>query len=148
MRPQRLPASLNRRPRRLSETLVNRRLPATIVLVEDDSSLRNALAFALEEEGYKVRAYDRGGSALAADQADADCLVIDLKLPDIDGLDLIDRLRTLGSRAPAIIITTNPDARQRRQAEGAGVAIVEKPLLDGRLRVHIDAAVARGRGAP
>lgn len=118
-----------------------------IVLVEDDPSLRNALAFALQEDGYEVRAYGRADAALAADQADADCLVVDLRLPDIDGLGLIERLRLQGSQAPAIIITTDPDARQRRQADRAGVAIVEKPLLDSRLRVHIDAAVARRRNA-
>ncbi len=75
----------------------------------------------------------------------ADCLVVDLKLPDLDGLALIARLRDVGVTTPAILITTTPDERCRKTAAAAGVAIVEKPLLDGTLRRAIETAVLRSR---
>ncbi|HEX7759291.1 MAG TPA: response regulator [Caulobacteraceae bacterium] len=115
------------------------------MLVEDDSSLLSALTFALELDGFRVRAYDRGTAAAGdGEAASADCLVVDLKLPDVDGLDLVALLRAKGVTAPAIVITTNPDERRRREAAGAGVTIVEKPLMDGELSHHIGLALARG----
>src|SRR5262249_8979595 len=61
------------------------------------------------------------------------CLVIDYKLPDIDGMDLARRLRGAGVTAPMILITSNPDARCRARAARDGAVIVEKPLLGDRL---------------
>ena len=112
-----------------------------IVLVEDDLSLLSALTFALEADGFVVNAHDRGQTAIDSDLGRADCLVVDLKLPDMDGLTLVAALRAKGVEAPAIVITTAPDERRRREAARAGVQIVEKPLLDGELRRHIDLAL-------
>jgi two-component system response regulator FixJ len=112
-----------------------------VVIVEDDASLLEALAFSMRVARYEVTACRTGARALA-ECGDCDCLVIDLKLPDIDGLTLIDQLRARGIRAPAILITTNPDSHCRSRAALADVTIVEKPLLDGRLGRHIAAAVA------
>lgn len=117
------------------------------MLVEDDHSLLSALTFALEADGFTVAGHDRGQAA--ADDTrlgGADCLVVDLKLPDMDGLALVAMLRRQGVAAPAIVITTAPDDRRRREAARAGVQIVEKPLLDGELRRHIDLALS-GRAA-
>src|ERR1700722_6707186 len=98
-----------------------------VTIVEDDISLLSALTFALEEEGFAVAPFDRGQALLDRPCA-TDCLVVDLKLRDADGLALIRELRELGLSAPAILITTNPDDRCRRRAADAGVQIVEKPL--------------------
>lgn len=118
-----------------------------IVIVEDDVSLLGALTFALETDGFRVRGHDRGRAAVGDKEIGrADCLVVDLKLPDLDGLALVALLRAEGVRAPAIVITTNPDERRRREAAQAGVTIVEKPLMDGELRHHIGLALARGDG--
>ena len=117
-----------------------------IVIVEDDPSLLGALTFALEADGFFVHGHARGEAAAAdPDIAAAGCLVVDLKLPDIDGLALVAQLRAAGVTTPAIVITTNPDERRRREAVRAGVDIVEKPLIDGELRRHIDLALAEGR---
>lgn len=114
--------------------------PARLTLVEDDASLRGALTFALEADGYIVAPY-AAASPLLEDPPEADCLVVDLKLPDMDGLTLIKRLRGLGPQPPAILITTNPDDRLRRAAAAAQVAIVEKPLMGGELRRRIAHAI-------
>jgi DNA-binding response OmpR family regulator len=113
-----------------------------VTIVEDDVSLLNALAFALEADGYAVSPYTAAGPVLAQ-PPHADCMVIDLRLPDMDGLALIEALRRLGPQPRAILITTNPDERLRRAAAAADVDIVEKPLIGGELRQRIADAVHR-----
>jgi FixJ family two-component response regulator len=112
-----------------------------VTIVEDDISLLNALSFSLEEEGFAVSPFDRGQELLDRPHA-TDCLVVDLRLRDADGLTLIRDLRLLGLSAPAILITSNPDDRCRRRAADAGVEIVEKPLIGADLGQRIAAAIA------
>ncbi len=114
---------------------------ASIVIVEDDTSLLGALVFALEADGFAVHAYGRAAPLLAA-PVHADCMVIDMRLPDLDGLTLIKRLRERGVWAPAILTTSNPDDRTQHWADDMGVLIVEKPLITGELRGRIDDLVA------
>lgn len=109
----------------------------SVLVVEDDASLLNALSFELETDGFHVFAYGRPSALLAAPRG-ADCMIIDMRLPDLDGLSLIGRLRQAGVLAPAILITTDPDTRTRRQAREMGVDIVEKPLITSELRRRID----------
>jgi DNA-binding response OmpR family regulator len=111
-----------------------------VTIVEDDVSLLNALAFALEADGYAVSPYT-AAAPLLAQPPSADCMVVDRRLPDMDGLALIQALRALGPQPTAILITSNPDDRLRRAAATAGVAIVEKPLIGGELRQRIADAV-------
>lgn len=116
----------------------------SILIVEDDASLLAALVFALEADGFTVHAYGRG-APLLREPVDADCMVIDMRLPDLDGLTLISRLRERDVRAPAILTTTNPDERTRRTARAMGVPIVEKPLITDELRARIDELVTANR---
>ena len=72
----------------------------SILIVEDDHSLLSALTFALETEGFDVRPYHDGDSLLAETRrTEVDCLVIDLKLPGMDGLSLLATLREKNVRA-------------------------------------------------
>ena len=103
-----------------------------------------ALTFALEAEGFRIHGFSAGAPVLS-NPVRADCIVVDMRLPDIDGLRLISRLRELGVWSPAILITTNPDARTRRVAEATGVQIVEKPLVTEELRRRIDDLIAANR---
>jgi two-component system response regulator FixJ len=114
---------------------------ASIVIVEEDPSLRSALVFALEADGFDVQAYDRAAPLLSAPMQ-ADCMVIDMKLPDVDGLILIFRLRRRGCSAPALLTMINPDHRARWAAEVMGVQIVANPLITGELRGRIDELLA------
>ena len=114
----------------------------TILLVDDDSALRGSLEFILGIEGYKVRAYARGRELLDdPNLPDKGCLVIDQRLPDIEGLKLISALRARSVELPAILVTTNPSRALRRRAEEANVTIVEKPFLTGTLFQRIGAAL-------
>src|SRR5262245_46415703 len=112
-------------------------LPASrsvVIVVDDDPAVRNSLKFSLEIEGFIVRLY-ASGSELLDERADRDCscLVVDQRMPGIAGLDLISRLREQHVAAPAILITSHPNAALARRAASANVPIVEKPLLGNAL---------------
>lgn len=113
-----------------------------IVVIEDDAALLDALAFALDTEGYEARAFLGEGDLLAsADMGDADCFVIDYLLAPMDGLEVLAELRRRGATAPAILITTKPDRHCRRRARLMGAAIVEKPLMTDALSRKIRALI-------
>lgn len=113
----------------------------TILVVDDDAALRSSLEFILGVEGYAVRAYASGRELLDdADLPICGCLVVDQRLPDIEGLQLIDVMRNRDASLPAILITTHPTIAMRRRAEAAKVPIVEKPLITGALFQRIGAA--------
>jgi FixJ family two-component response regulator len=100
-----------------------------VVLVEDDAALAAALAFSLETVGIRVISYCDAESALAAAQWSIGCWVVDVRLPGMSGLDLLERLRSGGVLAPVLLITSNPTAKTKARASAAGVEIIEKPLL-------------------
>ena len=109
--------------------------PATVdwpvvVLVDDDSALTHALEFLFELEGYSVRTFGDGESLLSAgDMPRKGCLVLDYRLPGMDGLALLTRLRGEGVNLPAVLITTHPHQAVCERAAAAGAIVIEKPLL-------------------
>ena len=118
---------------------------SVIIIVEDDPAVRNSLKFSLEIEGFEVRIYASGTDLLdAQDGHGAGCLVIDQKMPGMTGLDLIATLRDLRISAPAILITSHPNALVRTRAAQANVPIIEKPLLGNALVDRIRDAFASG----
>lgn len=101
-----------------------------IFLVEDDEPLREALRLIFEVEGFQVRAFADAETLLVDTEAPAGgCLVLDQKLPGMDGLDLVKDLRSRGIDLPTVLITT-PTATVTRRAAACGVPLVEKPLLN------------------
>ena len=115
----------------------------TVLVVDDDPAVRNSLMFSLQVEGFCVRAYASGGELLSdPDLPNIGCLVIDQRMPDMSGLDLVASLRARHVALPAILTTTNPNAAVQRRAADAGVPVVEKPLLGDALSRHIRAALA------
>jgi FixJ family two-component response regulator len=115
----------------------------TVLLVDDDDAVLNSLRFALEIEGYKVRLYPSDRELLREPRfPETGCLVIDLRLPERDGLVALAELRERGMTLPAILITTDPSDAVRRRAADAGVAIVEKPILGNGLVDTIRAMVS------
>ena len=124
---------------------------AMIYVVDDDYDVRTSLRFLLETEGFEVRTF-RSGSALlgSSTRNRADCLVIDYKMAELDGLELVQRLRRLQVSTPIILITGYPDADISAKASSAGVRqVLLKPNLEDSLidcvRNAIDAPGAAGQ---
>ena len=107
--------------------------PEVIIVVDDDPALLHALTFALQVEGHSVRSFRDARSLLeAASLPTHGCFIVDYKLPDLDGLELLKRLRARGVAMPAVLITT-PTQKVLDRAAAQGIPVVEKPLLDGTL---------------
>ena len=116
----------------------------SVILVDDDPAVSHAMQFSFDLEGLEVRSFRDGESLLAAgDLPQTGCLILDHNLPGMDGLTLLERLRAIGVRLPAILITTNPRAVLRARATAAGVPIIEKPLLTDALLTAARKALAR-----
>ena len=117
-----------------------------LLLVDDDPAVRASLTFSLELEGFAVEAFASGERLVArAKLADAACLVIDYRLPGIDGLSLLSLLRERGATCPVVIITSNPTRRVRQCTTDAGAVLIEKPLLNDGLTVAIRSLIKAGR---
>lgn len=119
-------------------------IKAMIFVVDDDPDVLGSLQFLLETDGFDVRTF-KSGAALLGDKASngADCFVIDYKMPVMNGLDLVHRLRNRDISAPVILITGYPDEHLLEKAAKAGVCqVLRKPLLDESLIGHIRGALA------
>jgi FixJ family two-component response regulator len=117
-----------------------------VVIVEDDSAVRDSLKFTLVVEGFAVRTFSDARQLLAeARLPDPDCLIIDQNMPGMNGLNLISELRARKIKAPAILITSHPNSSVREQAAAAGVPIIEKPFLNSALLDGVRCSVFAGR---
>lgn len=115
----------------------------TVLVVDDDAAVRSSLKFALEVEGMNVRLYD-GPAAILADEnlPRCGCLVVDYRMPGMDGLQLVDALRARDVVLPAILITVRANKQLRIFAAKSGIGhVLEKPLSDGALVESIRSAL-------
>ena len=108
-----------------------------VFLVDDDESVRKALRRVLAASGFQVKVFGDGVDFLDAVAAQRpDCLVIDLHMPGLTGLDVLRQLMHLDPRVPAIIITAHDEPDTRDQCISAGAqAYLSKPL-DAELLVN------------
>jgi two-component system response regulator FixJ len=108
---------------------------AMIYVVDDDYDVRTSLRFLLETEGFDVRTFRSGTALLGSSTRNrADCLVVDYKMAELDGLELAYRLRRLDVSTPIILITGYPDQGISAKAHLVGVRhVLLKPNLDGNL---------------
>lgn len=118
--------------------------PLTVYLVDDDASVRDSLALMLGLAGYTTAAFADAESFLAAwRESWSGCVVTDLRLPGMSGLELQAALRSRKSTLPVIVITGHGDVPSARTAfRAAAVDFLEKPFDDAQLRAAIDTAFA------
>ena len=121
-----------------------------LLLVEDDSAIAEPLSRALDREGYSVVRASRGIDALtiAASEDHIDFVILDLGLPDIDGLEVCRRLRKGGLGAPVLILTARADEVDAVVGLDAGADdYVTKPFRLGELQARIRALLRRTQAA-
>jgi FixJ family two-component response regulator len=132
-----------------------------IYIIDDDEALRDSLVWLLESSGYRVAAYESAEVFLAAyTPAMTGCLVLDVRMPGMSGLELFEELRTRHCTLPVIFITGHGDVPMAVSAVKKGaVDFIEKPFGDrdmlglieqclaaeqaGRLKRRLDADTAR-----
>ena len=105
---------------------------SVVHIVDDEEPIRKSLAFLLTVEGFAVRLHESATAFLeVAPTLRNACLVTDLRMPGIDGVDLIGRLRAAGNRIPAIVMTGHGDVPMAVAAMKAGALdFIEKPFED------------------
>ena len=121
-------------------------MPDRIVhIVDDDEAVRQSLAFLLGSAGLTVRLYDSASAFLAGLSAvKSGCLVTDMRMPDMTGIELLQQLRAKACRLPAIVITGHGDVPLAVEAMKAGaVDFIEKPFDQETFLHAVQAALER-----
>jgi len=117
--------------------------PPVVAVVDDDEAMREALCELLQLLSLSCRAFDRAEAFLAAYRPDEfDCLVTDLRMPGMGGLELQQKLRAVGSSIPVIIVTSVMDSGSRSRAmQGGAFAYLTKPVSQEALLRHLAEAL-------
>jgi two-component system, LuxR family, response regulator FixJ len=115
-----------------------------VIVVDDDQAVRESLQFALRLEGFCVHTHSGGASLLAdPDLARAGCVILDHRMPRLDGFALLSTVQARNPDLAAIMLTSRVTAKDRERADAAGVwSMLEKPLLDNALMDNVRAVMS------
>jgi FixJ family two-component response regulator len=130
---------------------MNERTPEPLVFVVDDEpAIRDSLALLLRSVGLATRTFESAQAFLDAFEPVANaCLLADVRMPGMSGLELQDTLRARGVKLPVIVLTGHGDIAMAVRAMKAGAAdFIEKPYNDQVLIDSVHRALAGARGAP
>ena len=121
--------------------------PATIYVVDDDPSFRVAIARLLRAAGYQVIVYQSGQQLLSDPPgSEIGCILLDIRMPELDGLDVQERLNDIGSRLPVVFLTGHGSIETSVQATKAGAEdVLTKPVSKTTLLEAIERALVRYR---
>jgi FixJ family two-component response regulator len=121
---------------------------AVIAIVDDDHSVREALASLVRSLGYKAMAFECAEDLLnSRRRSKVSCVIADVQMPGMTGLELHDRLVTAGEAIPTILVTAFPDDTARRRALAAGVAgYLSKPFDENDLLACMRRALPHASG--
>ena len=116
-------------------------------IVDDEEAVRNALAFLLGTSGFAVRTHHSATDFLNHAQGIQNgCLVTDLRMPDMSGVELLKRLREIDALLPAIVITGHGDVQMAVEAmKNGALDFIEKPFSDDVLIESVERAVNAAR---
>ena len=119
-----------------------------IAVIDDDESVRRSTRLLIESFGFRSATCESAESFLnSVHLADSSCLIVDVQMQGMNGLELQSELAAAGSRIPIIFITAHDDKESRRRAMRAGaVAFLAKPFTDEQLLQTIHSALRRKKG--
>lgn len=119
-------------------------------IVDDEEPVRKSLAFLLTMTGFTVRVHESASSFLAAAKTIGKaCLITDLRMPDMSGVELLEKLKETGASIPAVVITGHGDVPMAVAAMKAGaVDFIEKPFEDEALVEAIKRAASQLEEGP
>ena len=118
-----------------------------ISVVDDDESIRRSTRLLIESHGFRVATFQSAEAFLTSEKRhDASCLILDVQMPGIGGLQLQTKLAHDGHSIPIIFITGYDDDQSRRHAMEAGaIAFLDKPFTEGQLLQTIRSALQQGK---
>jgi two-component system nitrogen regulation response regulator NtrX len=122
-------------------------MPARILLIDDDAGIRDSMRMPLEYEGYEYAAAASAEEGLAAIQRDApDIVFLDIKMPGMDGLEALSRIKSLNDSLPVVMISAHGNAQVGMDATKRGADdFIEKPFGAERLLVTIRNVLSQTR---
>jgi two-component system response regulator FixJ len=120
-----------------------------VYVIDDDAAMRDSLSFLLDAANFEVALFESATNFLEMlPRLDFGCVVSDVRMPGIDGIELLKRMKSLDSRFPVVIITGHGDVPLAVEAMKLGaVDFLEKPFEDDRLIGMIEAAIRYGEPA-
>src|SRR5690348_8233174 len=116
---------------------------ALISIIDDDPHARDGIRELIESLGYQATAFASADDFLAAENyADTACLITDLQMPGLNGVELLEEMRARGCPTPVIIVTAYPSEKYRTRALHAGaVGFLSKPFNEEVLIERLTAAI-------
>ncbi|MDP4002675.1 response regulator transcription factor [Methylobacterium sp. NEAU K] len=120
----------------------------TIHVVDDDDAMRHSLALLLGALGHRIEEYHGAARLLADVERLTGCVVADVRMPHVDGLEMLDRMRAAGSTVPVVMMTGHGDIPTAVRAMKLGASdFLEKPFTTPLLLGAVDAALGGGNAA-
>ena len=120
-----------------------------VYVIDDDDAMRDSLNFLLDSAGFQVKLFETATSFLATlPKLEFGCVVSDVRMPGIDGIELLKRMKAANNRFPILIMTGHGDVPLAVEAMKLGaVDFLEKPFEDERLTAMIETALRQAEPA-